>query len=59
MRTSIAYNLDTGVFVRSGCFLGTLEEFAGKVKEIHKDNVHSKAYSLWVEIIKTYFTGDC
>lgn len=55
MRTSIAFNLDTGIFIRSGCFLGTLDEFINKVKETHIDNKHAKAYLLWVDIIKLYF----
>lgn len=55
MRTSTAFNLDTGIYVRSGCFLGTLEEFKSKVIETHGDNRHAKAYMLWAQIIETYW----
>jgi len=55
MRTSIAYNLDTGIFIRSGCFMGTLEEFKAKVIKTHCDNNHAKAYLLWCQIIEIYF----
>ena len=54
-RTAIAYNLDTGIYVRTGCFLGTLEEFEEQVIKTHGDNKHGKVYMLWVEIIKTYW----
>ena len=52
MRTSTAFYLDTGIFIRSGCFIGTLEEFEARVEETHGDNVHGKTYKLWCEIVR-------
>lgn len=54
-RTSTAYNLDTGIYVRSGCFIGTLEEFEKRVNRVHGANAHGKTYRLWIEIIKVNF----
>jgi len=58
MRTSTAFLLDTGIFIRSGCFFGTLDTFIETVKKTHRDNNHGKAYMLWVEIIKLYNTEE-
>ena len=51
-RTSTAFYLDTGIYIRSGCFSGTLEEFETQVEKTHGDNVHGKTYKLWCEIIR-------
>ena len=53
--TAIAYNLDTGIYVRSGCFSGTLAEFEDNVRKAYGNNTHGRTYMLWVEIIKTYW----
>ena len=43
---------DKGIFVRCGCFRGTLEEFVAKVKETHNDNEHARNYLAIAEFVK-------
>lgn len=40
------------ILVTVGCFYGTLSEFKDKVKKIHGDNNHAKAYELAIELAK-------
>ena len=42
--TTFFNNKKGGVSVCCGCFHGTLDEFAAKVKETHADNVYAKEY---------------
>lgn len=46
-RTTYFFLLDDGsVFVRCGCFSGTLEEWENKVKDTHGDSAFAKSYLL-------------
>lgn len=49
---------DGAVFVVCGCFEGTLDEFAAKVKQVHGDNKYGKEYGLCVELAKVHFEID-
>ena len=42
------------IYVRCGCFYGTLEEFAAKVEEEHGDSQHGKSYKAAIEFIKAH-----
>lgn len=44
---------DKQIKVACGCFLGTVAEFAEKVKETHGDSKHGKTYALAIELAKT------
>ena len=46
------FHTDKGIFVRCGCFRGTLDEFVAKVKETHNDNEHARNYLAIVEFVK-------
>ena len=46
------FHTDKGLFVQCGCFRGTLDEFAEKVKETHGDNEHARTYLALVEFVK-------
>ena len=46
------FHTDKGIFVRCGCFRGTLEEFTAKVKETHNDNEHARSYLAIAEFVK-------
>ena len=51
--TTTFFNCKDGlVRVVCGCFFGTLDEFAEKVKKTHGDNEHAKVYMLAVEMAK-------
>lgn len=49
------YHTDKGVFVQCGCFRGTLEEFAAKVKETHSETKYERDYLALVEFAKIKF----
>ena len=46
------FHTDKGIFVRCGCFRGTLNEFVAKVKYTHNDNEHARNYLAIVEFVK-------
>ena len=46
---------DGYIHVSCGCFSGTLEEFADKVKETHGDSKFAKEYLAAIEIVKIHF----
>ena len=43
---------DKQIKVSCGCFLGTIAEFAEKVKQTHGDSKHAKTYALAFELAK-------
>lgn len=47
---------DKGIFVLCGCFRGTLEEFAAKVKETHAGTKHERDYNALIEFAKIKFS---
>lgn len=53
--TTVIYRTQTDIQVVCGCFLGTLEEFADKVKERHGDNQYGKEYAAVIELEKVHF----
>ena len=46
------FHTDKGIFVRCGCFNGTIDEFVIKVKETHGGNEHAKNYLAIAEFVK-------
>ena len=52
-RLTYAYSHDNIVYVRCGCFEGTLAAFAAKVAETHHGNEHEAAYNAAIEFIRT------
>ena len=52
-RLTYAYSHDNLVYVRCGCFEGTLDAFAAKVKETHHGNEHEATYNVAAEFIRT------
>ena len=49
------FHTDKGVFVKCGCFQGTLDEFEKKVKETHQGNKHERDYLALIEFVKVKF----
>lgn len=47
--------LDGRICVRCGCFAGTLDEWAAKVKKTHGDSYIARAYLLLIPAVKTQF----
>ena len=49
------FHTDKGVFVRCGCFKGTLDEFETKVRVTHQGNKHEKDYLALIQFAKIKF----
>ena len=49
------YDTDKGIYVKCGCFFGTIDKFVEKVKETHKGNEHERDYLAMVEFAKIKF----
>ena len=55
-RTTYFFLLSDGhICVRCGCFAGTLDEWAAKVKQTHGDSQIAKAYLLLIPAVKAQF----
>ena len=52
------YRTDKGVYVKCGCFLGTVDEFASKVKDTHGDNKFANQYLKVIDFVNKYFKKD-
>ena len=52
------FHTDKGIFVQCGCFRGTLDEFAAKVKETHEGTKHERDYNALIEFAKIKFSND-
>ncbi len=49
------YRTDNGVYVKCGCFFGTLAEFADKVRETHAGSKYERDYNALIEYAKIRF----
>ena len=49
------YHTDKGIFVRCGCFRGSLNEFSEKVKETHGESKHAKDYLALIDFVKAKY----
>ena len=49
------YHTDKGIFVRCGCFRGSLNEFSEKVKETHGESKHAKDYLTLIDFVKVKY----
>ena len=52
------YRTDKGVYVKCGCFFGTMDEFASKVKDTHGDNKYANQYLKVIDFVNKYFEND-
>lgn len=46
---------DGAIWIKCGCFTGTLDEFKAKVEETHGDNKYGREYKAAIELIKIHF----
>lgn len=53
--TTVFKSEDKQIFVKCGCFAGTLAEFEAKVKKTHGDSKFAKEYLAAVEVVKIHF----
>ena len=52
-----AFLTEKGVFLRAGCFFGTVEEFKGKLQDEHGDNAHAVEYRAALVLIEAHYTA--
>lgn len=52
------YRTDQGINVKCGCFFGTVDEFASKVKDTHGDNKYATQYLKVIDFVNKYFEKD-
>lgn len=50
--TTFYRGADGAIHVSCGCFSGTIDEFAAKVKEVHAGTKHEKTYLMAAELAK-------
>lgn len=44
----------TGIMIQRGCYVGTLEEFAATVADVHGDNQHGREYRVAIEMVRAH-----
>ena len=49
------YRTDNGIYVKCGCFFGTINEFASKVHETHQENKYERDYNNLINYAKIRF----
>jgi hypothetical protein len=48
------YQTDKGIYIKTGCFMGTLAKFTAAVKAEHGTNVHGKEYAAAIAMVKAW-----
>ena len=52
-----AFLTEKGVFLRAGCFFGTVEEFRDKLQGEHGDNVHAIEYRAALVLVEAHYAA--
>ena len=52
------YRTDQGVYVKCGCFFGTIDEFAEKVKKTHAGSKYERDYIALIDYAKAHFANN-
>ena len=50
-----AFLTEKGVYLRSGCFFGTVEQFRAKLAHEHGENVHAKEYTAALGLVLAHY----
>ena len=56
-RTTYAFDLESGIWVRCGCFFGTLSEFRAKVRSTYGEEGHGRIYLSLANVIEAKFSA--
>ena len=51
------FNFKDGIYVRSGCFFGTEQQFLDAVQKTHTSTKYERQYLLALELAKAAFEG--
>ena len=49
-----AYITDNGIFLKTGCFFGTIENFKTALQNTHGNNTHAEEYTAALTLIETH-----
>ena len=52
-----AFLTEKGVYLRAGCFFGTVEEFRDKLQGEHGDNVHAAEYRAALVLVEAHYNA--
>ena len=52
-----AFLTEKGVYLRAGCFFGTMEEFRDKLQGEHGDNVHAIGYRAALVLVEAHYAA--
>ena len=52
-----AFLTEKGVYIRAGCFFGTVEEFRDKLQGEHGDNVHAVEYRAALVLVEAHYNA--
>jgi hypothetical protein len=52
----LAFQTEKGIFLRAGCFFGTVEEFRDKLEDEHGDNAHGKEYKAALVMVEAHYS---
>lgn len=50
----LSFLTDKGIVIKTGCFMGTLDEFRDKVAKTHGDNDYAKEYEMAMLMIEAH-----
>ena len=53
----LAFQTEKGIFLRTGCFFGTVEEFRDKLEDEHGDNAHGKEYKAALVMVEAHYSA--
>lgn len=57
-RTTYFFRCTDGIYVRCGCFAGTLDEWAERVQKTHRDSVYGRGYLALIPAVKIMMEGE-
>lgn len=57
-RTTYFFRCTDGIYVRCGCFAGTLDEWAERVLKTHRDSVYGRGYLALIPAVKIMMEGE-
>ena len=52
-----AFLTEKGVYLRAGCFFGTVEQFREKLTDEHGDNVHAVEYRAALVLVEAHYNA--
>lgn len=50
------FSTDHGIYAKTGCFFGTLDDFSNAVTETHGENEHAREYRAVIDMIRVMWT---